>query len=231
MRRTAIHALLALLVATTLAGCRGEEEVERAGTVVHDTFQASPPETYAYDCDDGTEVVAHFDNRSGRDEVVLFLPGRTVRLPAVPAASGARYGDGETSWWGKGIDEARLEIAGAGPCRCRLNRARTKWEDAKLRGVDYRALGNEPGWVLEIGPAGLLFVTDYGETRLLFPVVDPEIDAAARASTWRTATGAHELEVTIVGEPCVDDGDVAYASRVEVVLDGRSHTGCGRALH
>lgn len=231
MKRTAICMLLSLLVAAILPGCREETEAERAGTVVHDTFQAPPPETYAYDCDDGTEVVAHFENRSGRNEVVLFLPGRTVRLPAVPAASGTKYGDGETSWWGKGIDETRLEIAGAEPCLCRLNPARTKWEDAKLRGVDYRALGNEPGWVLEIGPKGLLFVTDYGETRHHFPMVDPETDAAARASTWRTATEEHKLEVTIVGEPCVDDGDVAYASRVEVILDGRSHTGCGQALH
>nr|MBC8425860.1 MliC family protein [bacterium] len=154
MKRAAICTLLALLVATTLAGCREETETERAGSVVHDTFQASPPETYAYDCDDGTQVVAHFENRSGRDEVVLFLPGRTVRLPVVPAASGAKYGDGETSWWVKGIDETRLGFAGAEPCLCRLNPARTRWEDAKLRGVDYRALGNEPGWILEIGPVG-----------------------------------------------------------------------------
>lgn len=220
-----------ILAVAALAGCREGGETERAGTVVHDTFHASPPETYAYDCDDGTAVVAHYENRAGRDEVVLFLPARTLRLPATPAASGARYGDDDVTWWSKGPEEATLTLEGAEPCLCRLNPARTRWEDAKLRGVDYRALGNEPGWVLEMGPADILLVSDYGETRLRFPLVEPETDAAAPSSTWRTESGGHTLVITIYGEPCVDDGDLEYPSRVELVLDDRVLPGCGRALH
>jgi len=37
---------------------------------------------------------------------------------------------------------------------CRNNRAMAICVDAKLRGVDFRAVGNEPGWNLEISAGG-----------------------------------------------------------------------------
>jgi membrane-bound inhibitor of C-type lysozyme len=50
---------------------------------------------FAYRCEDGRYIVAHY--RDPTDEVWLFLPGETVRLPHVPAASGAKYSDGATT--------------------------------------------------------------------------------------------------------------------------------------
>jgi len=38
------------------------------------------------------------------------------------------------------------------------------WQQAKLRGVSFRAIGQEPGWLLEITDSSeILLVTDYGK--------------------------------------------------------------------
>ena len=44
-------------------------------------------------------------------QVELVLPDRTLVLPQVPAASGARYQEGRTVFWNQG-NEARFEIDG-----------------------------------------------------------------------------------------------------------------------
>lgn len=43
-----------------------------------------------------------------------------------------------------------LEVGKKRHVHCKNNRAEAIWEDAKLRGVDFRAVGNEPGWHLEL---------------------------------------------------------------------------------
>lgn len=47
----------------------------------------------------------------GPDEVELVLPDRTVVLPQVPAASGAKYQEARIIFWNQG-NEARIEIEG-----------------------------------------------------------------------------------------------------------------------
>jgi putative lipoprotein len=73
----------------------------------------------------GVRVLAYVcDGISFRAEVaeasvLLFLPGRSLRLAAVKSASGAKYEDGGSSFWSKG-DEARLTLDGVGYGGCRL---------------------------------------------------------------------------------------------------------------
>lgn len=50
-----------------------------------------------------------FDNTAGT--VTVTLPDGTVALPQVESASGARYGDGTTTFWNKG-NEALVEVNG-----------------------------------------------------------------------------------------------------------------------
>jgi putative lipoprotein len=49
--------------------------------------------------------------RMGTGQVELVLPDRTLVLPQVPAASGARYQEGHAVFWSHG-DAARFEIDG-----------------------------------------------------------------------------------------------------------------------
>ena len=69
-----------------------------------------------------------------------------MTLPHVVSASGARYSNGAGTFWNKGR-EATFELNGrTQTCRER----REPWQEAADRGVDFRAVGQEPGWFLEI---------------------------------------------------------------------------------
>lgn len=189
--------------------------------------QAAPErQTLVYQCD-GLD----FAVRQGPGAVEVHLPDRMLVLPQVRAASGAKYQDGDVTFWSNG-DEALLELGAERYAGCRLNRARAPWEDARLRGVRFRAVGNEPGWHLEIEPGRqIALVTDYGANRIFTPVPTPATDAAAGRTTYHATTEAHDLRVTIDDTPCQDSMSGAqFPSGVTVVLDGRRYVGCGRAL-
>jgi len=76
------------------------------------------------------------------------------------------------------------------------------WHKAKLRGVAFRAIGQEPSWLLEItNGEEILLVTDYGQNRNSFPYVEPQQDKTARKSVFQVDA---VTSVTIEGKPCGD---------------------------
>lgn len=169
-------------------------------------------------------------------EAALWLPaelgGGYFSLPHVPAASGAKYeGEGIVVWL-KG-DEAMLEFHGTHYTGCRRDPYRSIWEGAKLSGVDYRAVGNEPGWHLEIrNDETIMFVYNYGDSTVVVPAPAPDVDQDNRTSTYNAKSDVHELTVIIKGESCSDTmSDESFEGSVTVILDGRTFNGCGRALH
>ena len=184
--------------------------------------------TFYYQCAGDYTFVARLEG----ERIWLFLPGRTVQLPHVPSASGARYGDGTTLFWSKG-EEALLNIGAEQYRDCRNNRGEAIWEHAKLNGVDFRGVGNEPGWYLEIRDGrSLLFVSAYGKHRHLFPNPERESSPETRETLYTAFTDSHSLRVILKGETCQDSmADSVYATRVRVELDGKVFRGCGRPLH
>lgn len=101
--------------------------------------------------------------------------------------------------------------------------------EARAAGVDFRAVGYEPGWLLDIG-TNLDLIYDYGARRVVLPASQP--DTAAEGATRYSARGdGHSIAVTIQRYPCTDNitGE-AKAARVTVVIDGRTLTGCGASL-
>jgi putative lipoprotein len=197
-----------------------EEVIERSGPDGSFSFEA-----YAYDCD-GLAVVV----RPGADELMLILPDRSILLPQVEAASGAKYAEGSDGFWGKGIDSAILTLEGE-ETRCRLDRRETPWVDARARGAVFRGLGQEPGWALEIHPERIVMVYQYGERRVVVPNPGQLAAEDQRVRRWHATTEAHELQVTVEDRACTDimSGDV-HPAKVAVVLDGRNYHGCGRDL-
>lgn len=226
--RRSIAFVMLLCVLVAAAGCsKKEAEQEGAGEVVG-SGQAGP-QTFVYECGDGFSFVARIEG----ERIWLFLPEMTVPLPHVPSASGAKYSDGITTFWSDG-EEARLEIEGEKPRTCTNNPAKAVWEHAKLSGVDFRAVGNEPGWHLEIssGMKSILFVTDYGEGRYEFPFVLPLVDDEAGRTEYRSGSGDHEIKIVLECGACRDTmSGEAFETVVTVVFDGREYRGCGRALH
>jgi uncharacterized membrane protein len=104
------------------------------------------------------------------------------------------------------------------------------WVDACIRGVTYRAIGQEPGWVLEIGPQRtMLLETDYGEHRHEGVLAPPDRDG--RRLSYTASVGGASITITIEEEPCQDimSGE-AFPTSVSVTVDGRQLDGCGRPV-
>ncbi len=223
-----VSALTCALV--VLAGCaRSRVTDDTASQPTRDSAKAtSRATTYVYECSAKRDFVV----RTKGETAWLFLPSQTVRLSQVPSASGAKYSDGLVTLWIKS-EEAMLEHGGEIRRNCRNNRAMAIWEDAKLRGVDFRAVGNEPGWNLEISAGGeVVFIGDYGQTEYRFSTSDRSVDQDGRRTTYTVDDGNHEVVIVLEGRRCQDTmSGESFDTTVTVRLDGDSYAGCGRALH
>ena len=180
--------------------------------------------TMVYDCN-GYDFIA----RLGPGEIAIWLPDRYLVLSQVRSASGTKYQEGDVEFWSKG-DEAMLVVGDRQYLNCTLVPHRVPWEDARRRGVDFRAVGNEPGWSLEIRDGDhLLFVGDYGMQRVSTP--DPGQQLQGRAKTWHAITESADLRVEVIDDSCVDTmSGEQFSSQVTIVLNGQTLYGCGRAL-
>ncbi len=124
------------------------------------------------------------------------------------------------------------EIEG-GYLDCDHDRRASIWEHAKLDGVSFRAAGNEPGWVLEIRDGDRLDLTyDYGQAELSVPIAETRSDTGSRITTYSGAAGERTMLVRLSAEGCSDTmSDETFPTRVEVQLEERTLSGCGRPLH
>jgi putative lipoprotein len=103
------------------------------------------------------------------------------------------------------------------------------WGEARAAGVDFRGIGQEPGWIIDIyGEDRIVLLLDYGETLVVLPRPAPTYPAEG-ATRFETQSGAHTASITIRRAPCADamSGE-AYPASVDVVIDGRTLRGCGR---
>ena len=104
------------------------------------------------------------------------------------------------------------------------------WHKAKLRGVAFRAIGQEPGWLLEIkNGEEILLVTDYGSTRTSMPYVEPIVYQEERRTQY--VLEGYKTIVEIRGERCTDvmSGE-EFEVTVTIKQTDRELQGCGRAL-
>jgi putative lipoprotein len=214
------------------AACTPEENAsepqsKRAGDS-HTGGPGRPGQTYVYECEDGTQFTARVEG----DKAWLFLRSGTLSLPHVEAASGAKFSDGMTTYWSKG-ESAMLERRDHARTACSNNRRAAIWEDAKLRGADFRAVGNEPGWNLEISRGnGIYFVTNYGSDKYTFAMPEPVSDKKAGTTSYSASTDGHKLSILLERGPCMDTmSDEQFETKVTVKFDEATLHGCGRPLH
>ena len=186
------------------------------------------PQTFVYECGDGYSFTA----RVGEKNAWLFLPNQSVNLPLVSSDSDSKYSQGLIVYRAKG-DKAVIEVGGNRHADCFNNRAKAIWEGAKLRGVDYRARGNEPGWHLEISKGDkIVFVADYGNNVYTFVAPQPVVNQDARKTIYKVLDDQHIMEVLIEGRPCSDTmSGEPFDTTATVILDSKKYRGCGMALH
>jgi len=184
---------------------------------------------YVWECDG--ELTLDVRNLFREDAVTIGLHEGERKLPLVVSASGAKYADETITFWTKG-NEATFERKGTPPVTCREVRARSLLADARVRGVSYRGTGNEPGWMVEIGPATrLLFVTNFGEERHEFGDVSARDGDSTGVTVFVARHGDQEINVTVAREACVDDMSGAeFDHRMVVEFGGQSLRGCAAAV-
>jgi putative lipoprotein len=190
---------------------------------------AAAPEvgrTFVFDCDGDVS----FTIRTGPGEVALWLPaalGGAYRvLSLAMSASGARYVEGDIELWNKG-DLATFDVAGRRFVDCRSNPAKVPWADAARRGVQFRALGNEPSWYVEVLNDRFAIVTELGTQRVELPYAAPVVDGAT--TTYRGSGSPVTVEVE--RRACNDTmSGEAFEASATVTLEDRVLTGCGRFL-
>ena len=103
------------------------------------------------------------------------------------------------------------------------------WHKAKLRGVAFRAIGQEPAWLLEITEGSEITVmTDYGQTQTTYNYVKPKVHRAARITHYML----DGLTVQIEGRPCIDTmSGEQFDTTVKLQFSDKTLKGCGRALY
>jgi uncharacterized membrane protein len=192
------------------------------------------PVTYVYHCDgEAAAVVVWIDGDRGH----LF--SRQASQPLRRQADGVAFTGRDVSYLPERpadlapAQTAAITIAGKALANCRNDPRAAVWEGAKLRGVSFRAVGQEPPWVLEIDrDNGFLLVTGYGGSSHSFPYREPVSDTQQRSSRFRSQANGERIEITITAEPCRDSmSGESFGSRVEIDWRERLLHGCGRPLH
>ena len=226
MIRTLYSVMTAMLL-ITLSACSGTNKVAEQRALLGEHADADA-QTYVFTCEDDFRFTARTQNGTAW----LFLRRETLQLPAAVSTTGEKYQDGENTFWIKG-DEATLSSQKRTHKGCKNNRRKAIWEHAKLSGVDFRAVGNEPGWVLEISnKTDIQFLADYGQSRYSF--TGTEVSSATQMLTtiYEGKNEADRVEVTITGTRCGDSmSGEKFPVTVSVRLNEKVYRGCGRALH
>jgi putative lipoprotein len=179
--------------------------------------------TWAYKCNN-----YDFGTRTSSNNVTLYLPNRTVVLDQVPSASGAKYQNSNILFWNKG-DRALLEIEGK-TYNCQHNSLRDPRATGGQKPVDFRATGNEPGWLLEIvDEDSIRILTNYANNRAVAPTPSPQ--SVEEAKIYEVKTESHRIRIIIQQESCIDTmSGEQFESKVTMHLDDETFTGCGRRL-
>ena len=213
--------ILAFLGFCGLAACVGKPPAVRE-------VAAEELSTYLFQCSADFQFVAQIGPKSAW----LFLPGETLNLPRVVTESGEGFSAEGWKFFRTG-ETATLEGVNLRTSGCRNNRRLAIWEAAKLAGADFRAVGNEPGWVLEIYQGNRLKISyDYGDQQLDLVADGPHENQQQRESSYRSKTAEGPLTLKIVGQNCADSmADESYPVTVYWSLGERQFRGCGRALH
>ena len=106
------------------------------------------------------------------------------------------------------------------------------WAQAAQRGVDFRATGNEPGWIVEIREGKTIVVdTHYGTRHYEITASAPVVDADRGSQLYRGEDAVPAFEMILIDAPCVDDmSGEHFPTTVRLQIDDQTFDGCGRPL-
>ncbi len=191
-----------------------------------DSLPPSPPSTWAYICPDGLRFPVHYR----ADAVTITLPDRELTLSRSSGEPPATYQSDEALFRHR-AGRATLEAAGEVHEACEGAEASSPEEAARLLGFDFRGVGQEPGWLVDVDlDRQVRWIGSYGEVRFATPPPDT-VEVSEDSVIWRVVTDEHELTVEVRSRPCRDAmSGRPFSHSVRVRVDGEELTGCGRWL-
>jgi putative lipoprotein len=229
---TRVRGLAALAAAVLLlAACAPPSEPTPAPAPEPD------PQRIAFTCADGYGFEAWFEP----DRVRVQFEGDSFTLPQVESGSGTRYRGEVASQGGTVLLHTKgrrgyMQVPGLRMEGCEGTPVADAWQSARVRGVELRALGQEPGWWLELDRGRrTLLVTDYGREVVSFPAPAARVDAVLSEldgeATVHLARGGRDLLLTVSDRTCRDImSGFRHPLAVRLRLDGTRYDGCGRRL-
>ena len=155
----------------------------------------------------------------------IRLPMQTIALPRVRSATGVRYAGAAGELMKRGTT-ATLVIGTERHADCTGQTATSLDDAARMLGVEYRAVGREPNWSLEIDEGRYMRFLIDGSHAVHRPVLPPTGDASRRVYVGSDGGGA--LEAILEARPCQQPGTTTpFPLTVTVTYNGLSHRGCG----
>lgn len=99
-------------------------------------------------------------------------------------------------------------------------------EHERRQDLHFRAIGQEPGWFVEVTSDTLRFAWAYGKHTVTTPQFSKETDAGR--ILYRAETDRGPVRVVAEPEQCTDPmNGRLFSHTVTVTLAGDTHTGCG----
>ncbi|WP_445158508.1 MliC family protein [Halomonas sp. E14] len=181
----------------------------------------------AWRCTPQQDLVTAFGER----ELRLWSAHGGYRLAPAVVASGARYQQGELSFWNKG-GEAVVESAN-GRLDCTAAMARSALTREQRPGVMFHGRGNEPGWHVNLrhDAPELRLVLDYGARELSLPYRVVAMDNAGGRVRLASGRGEAPFELRLEARACFDDmSGEPFPARVTLTFEGQTYRGCGQGI-
>jgi putative lipoprotein len=176
--------------------------------------------TTRYDCGGRTLMLAVFPTHA------TLVEESEIILQRTPSPSGRLYANGDVAFLLRSPD-ATLDWYGEAIACQQLP---DPWKNAGSSGIDFRAVGQEPGWFVEIDDERLIhLVYDYAERELTTRAPSKTIESDRTIYTGQA--GNQVVTVAIQEKRCADvmSGE-PYPFTVTVTVDDRVLEGCGRLV-
>ncbi|MDZ7851400.1 MAG: MliC family protein [Halomonas sp.] len=165
------------------------------------------------------------------EELRLWSAHGAFRLLPAVVASGARYQQGDLSFWNKG-DEAVVESA-TGRLDCTRDLSQKALTRRQRPGTMFHARGNEPGWVVNLAshrPEATL-VLDYGEREMTLPYRVTTLDNDEARMILASGRADIPFELRLEARACFDSmSGQPFPARVTLSIDGEQYRGCGQGI-
>ena len=185
-----------------------------------------PPQSpvFAYECDN----LATIAGRQFGDRLEVWGTGFAPLVLSQVGAEPATYAD-ETVRVTMTAEYLRM-TGRMGSAICRSNPEEAPWQDAKLRGIEFRATGAHPDdWVLEYDEGiALTFVAGRGRQPLT-AIPRRVVANDSERMTIEASDGARDVLVTVERAVCTGPSGVT-TTRVAVTIAHHTFSGCGRML-